>query len=119
MVFNRPTLDIIPAHRRLSAPEWQKAAGILKKRAIRARELRPQHYNCSTRPLPTLRSKRRHPASQFQTLVNPGVIVEVSAIRDYLVKTPASRLFRRNRPFLRLHSPAVVPNRQIAKIAKN
>jgi hypothetical protein len=36
--------------------------------------------------------------------------VEVGGFRDYLVKTPAGRLFRRNRRFLRLHSPTDLPH---------
>jgi hypothetical protein len=55
VVFNRPTRDLIPAHRRSIAPEWQKAAGILEKRALRAKELRTLHYNRTTRPLSALR----------------------------------------------------------------
>ena len=54
IVYKRPTGDVISAHRRSFAPEWQKAAGILENRALRARELRTQHYNRSTRPLPAL-----------------------------------------------------------------
>jgi hypothetical protein len=112
VVFNRPTRDLIPAHRRSFAPEWQKAAGILEKRALRAKELRTFHYNRTTRPLPALRVGdnvviQHHRSKRWTT---PGVIVEVGAFRDYLVKTPAGRLFRRNRRFLRLHSPTAVPH---------
>ena len=112
VVFNRPTRDAIPAHRRSFAPEWQKAAGILEKRALRARELQKQHYNRSTHPLPALHIGdsvviQHHKSKRWST---PGVIVEVGAFRDYLIKTPAGRLFRRNRRFLRLRAPAVVPH---------
>jgi hypothetical protein len=108
--FNRPTRDLIPAHRRSFAPEWQKAAKILEKRALRVKELRTLHYNRTTRPLPTLHVGdnvviQRHRSKRWTTL---GVIVEVGAFRDYLVKTPAGRLFRRNRRFLRLHSSTAV-----------
>ncbi|KZS16536.1 Uncharacterized protein APZ42_017711 [Daphnia magna] len=112
VVFNRPTRDIIPAHRRSFAPEWQKAAGILEKRALRARELRTQHYNHSIRLLPALcivdSFVIQHHRSKCWT--TPWVIVEVGAFRDYFVKTPAGRLLFRNRRFLRLGSPSVVPN---------
>jgi hypothetical protein len=37
VVLNRPTRDVIPAHRRSFAPEWQRAAGILENRALQAR----------------------------------------------------------------------------------
>ena len=112
VVFNRPTRDLIAAHRRSFAPEWQKAAGILEKRALRAKELRALHHNRTTHPLPALRIGdnvviQHHLTKRWTT---PGVIVEVGAFRDYLVKTPAGRLFRRNRRFLRLHSPTALPH---------
>ncbi len=112
VVFNRPTRDVIPAHRRSFAPEWQKAAGILENRALRARELQKQHYNRSTCPLPALHIGDRvviqhHKSKRWST---PWVVVEVGAFRDFLIKTPAGRLFRRNRRFLCLHAPAVVPH---------
>ncbi|EFX77396.1 hypothetical protein DAPPUDRAFT_247718 [Daphnia pulex] len=87
-------------------------AGILEKRALRAIKIRMQHYNRTRHPLPALHISdnvviQHHRSKRWTT---PGVIVEVGAFRDYLVKTPAGRLFRRNPRFLRLHSPTVVPH---------
>jgi hypothetical protein len=42
IVFNRPTRDLIPAHRRSFAPEWQQVAAHLEKRTRRAKELQVQ-----------------------------------------------------------------------------
>jgi hypothetical protein len=109
IVFNRPTRDLLPAHRRSFAPEWQQAAELLEKRAQHANELQIQHFNRSTHPLPPLVIGdcvviQDHKSKRWST---PGVIVEVGPFRDYLVKTPAGRLFRRNRRFLRVSSPRI------------
>ncbi|KZS19676.1 Uncharacterized protein APZ42_013836 [Daphnia magna] len=56
IVFRRPTRDLIPAHRRSFAPEWQKAVGLLEKRARRAKDLQIHHFNRSGHPLPPRRS---------------------------------------------------------------
>ena len=109
IVFNRPTRDLIPAHRRSFAPEWQQVAAHLEKRARRARELQVQHYNRRAHPLPPLSIGDsvviQNPITKrWSTL---GSIVEVGPFRNYLVKTPAGRLFRRNRRFLRVIVPRV------------
>jgi hypothetical protein len=107
--FSRSTCDLLPAHRRSFALEWQQAADLLVKRAQHAKKLQVQHFNRSAQPLPSLvigdsvviqdhKTKRWSP---------PGVIVEVGPFRDYLVKTSAGRLFHRNRSFLRVISPRI------------
>jgi hypothetical protein len=103
MVFNRPVRDCLPAHRRAFAPQWQKSAAQMEKTAMRARSLRTAHFNKTAHPLPPL-------AIGVQVIIQnsvtkrwstPGVIVETGPFRDFLIKTPAGRLFRRNRRFLR------------------
>jgi hypothetical protein len=107
LIFNRPMRDCLPAHRRSFAPEWQKAADVLEKRARRSKELQIAHYNKHTRPLaPFVIGNHvliQHPTSKLWC--TPGVIVEVGHHRDYLIKTPAGRIFRRNRRFLRPRVP--------------
>ncbi|KZS02809.1 Uncharacterized protein APZ42_034613 [Daphnia magna] len=123
IVFSRPTRDLLPAHRRSFAPEWQQAAKLLEKRAQHAKDLRAQHFNCSARPLLPLAIGdnvviQDHKTKRWST---PGVIVEVGPFRDYLVKTPAGRLFRHNRQFLRViapqilqpHPPAIAPTTSV------
>jgi hypothetical protein len=109
IVFSRPTRDILPAHRRSFAPEWQEAAELLEKRAQHAKELQIQHFSRSAHPLPPLVIGdsvviQDHKSKRWST---PGVIVEVGPFWDYLVKTPDGRLFRRNRIFLRVSSPRI------------
>ncbi|KAI9562478.1 hypothetical protein GHT06_009914 [Daphnia sinensis] len=97
IVFNRPTRDTIPAHRRSFARRWQKAASSLEKRARRDRDLQVNHHNHTAHPLPPLAIGDRviiqHPISK--RWLTQGIVVEIGAFRDYLIKTPAGRLFRR------------------------
>jgi hypothetical protein len=83
IVFSRPTRDLLPAHRRSFAPEWQQAAELLEKRAQRAKELQIQHFNRTAHPLPPLVIGdsvliQDHKSKRWST---PGVIVEVGPFR--------------------------------------
>lgn len=112
MVFNRPVRDALPAHRRSFAPEWQLKAGILEKRARRAKEIQIEHYNRTAHPLQPFRIGDhvivQHPVSKCWATT--AVVVEVGPNRDYIVKTPAGRLFRRNRRMLRKRVPVMPGN---------
>ena len=102
LVFNRPMRDCLPAHRRSFAPEWQKAADMLEKRARRTKDLQIAHYNKKAHPLAPFAVGNhviiQHPVSKLWD--TPGIIVEVGRHRDYLIKTPSGRILRRNRRFL-------------------
>ncbi|EFX83596.1 hypothetical protein DAPPUDRAFT_100188 [Daphnia pulex] len=87
MVLNRPVRDALPAHRRSFAPEWQQKTDVLEKRARR------DHVVI------------QHPISKCWS--TPAVVVEIGPHRDYLLKTPAGRLFRRNRRMLRKRVPVM------------
>jgi hypothetical protein len=111
LVFNRPVRDCLPAHRRAFAPQWQKSAVQLEKQALRARTLRAAHFNQRAHPLPPFSIGdsvviQNHLNKRWST---PGIIVETGPFRDYLIKTPAGRLFRRNRRLLRRHYPLATP----------
>ena len=113
IVFGRPVRDCIPAHRRSFAAEWQQAADVLEKRARRAKELQIEHFNKKAHPLQPFAVGQhvliQHPTTKLWA--TPGVIVEVGPNRDYLIKTPAGRIFRRNRRFLRRRIPVMPTQR--------
>ncbi|EFX81183.1 hypothetical protein DAPPUDRAFT_317954 [Daphnia pulex] len=96
MVLNRPVRDALPAHRRSFAPEWQQKTDVLEKRARRAKEVQIEHYNKTAHSLPPLSIGDhvviQHPISKCWS--TPAVVVEIGPHRDYLLKTPAGRLFR-------------------------
>jgi hypothetical protein len=108
MVLNRPVRDALPAHRRSFAPEQQKT-NVLEKRARRAKEIQIEHYNKTAHQLPPLSVGDhvfiQHPISKCWS--TPAVVVEIGPHRDYLLKTPAGRLFRRNRRMLRKRLPVM------------
>jgi len=109
MVFKRPIRDCLPAHRRSFAAEWQKNADVLEKRVRRSSEMRVEHYNRRAHALPALEIGNhvliQHPISKCWA--TPGVIVEVGMNRDYMVKTPSGKIFRRNRRLLRRRVPVM------------
>ncbi|KAI9565182.1 hypothetical protein GHT06_008959 [Daphnia sinensis] len=43
MIFNRPVLNALSAHRRTCAPQWPQKADILDKRARRAKDIQIEH----------------------------------------------------------------------------
>ena len=113
LVFSRPVRDTLPAHHRSFAAEWQQAATELEQRALDAKENRITHYNSTAHDLKPLAVGNhvliQRPLSKQWDI--PGIIVEVGANRDYLIKTHSGRIFRRNRRFLRQRI-AVMPGAQ-------
>ena len=109
-VFGHPIRDSLPIHRRAFATEWHKADDVLEKRERRAKSLQAEHYNRTTRLLPPLTVGNhvliQHPVSKLWA--TPGIIVEAGPNRDFLIKTPAGRVIRRNRRFLRRRVPVFV-----------
>ncbi|KZR99982.1 Uncharacterized protein APZ42_003925 [Daphnia magna] len=112
MVFNRPVRDALPAHRRSFALEWQLKADIIEKRARRAKEVQIEHYNRTAHPLQPFGIGDhvivQHPVSKCWATT--AIVVEIGPNRDYIVKTPAGRLFRRNRRMLRKRVPVMPGN---------
>ena len=108
LVFQRPVRDSLPAHRRSFATEWQTAGHILEQRARKVVERKEELYNRRAHPLPALTVGThvliQHP--ETKRWATTGVVVENDG-RDYLVKTAAGKIFRRNRRFLRRCVPVV------------
>lgn len=120
MVFRRPVRDCLPAHRRSFASEWQQATDVMEKKARRVTEKRMEYFNRRTQPLTALVVGNhvviQHP--ETKRWATPGVIIEVGPNRDYLIKTAAGRVFRRNRRFLRRLIP-VMPAAPSAEPIRN
>ncbi|EFX73975.1 hypothetical protein DAPPUDRAFT_109262 [Daphnia pulex] len=109
MVLNRPVRDALPTHSRSFAPEWQQKTDVLEKRARRAKEVQIEHYNKTAHQLPPFSIGDhviiQHPISKCWS--TPAVVVEIGPHRDYLLKTPAGRLFRRNHRMHRKRIPVM------------
>ncbi|KAI9549792.1 hypothetical protein GHT06_006356 [Daphnia sinensis] len=132
MFFNRPLRDALPAHRRSFAPEWQQKAYILEKRARRAKDIQIEHYNRTAHALQPFSIGDhvivQHPISKCWATQKSAQIViissrncstpnlqmlgnsEIGPNRDYIVKTPAGRLFRQNHRMLRKRVPVMPGN---------
>lgn len=110
LVFNRPIRDGLPAHRRSYAPEWQNNAREIEAKSLKAQEKSAAYYNQNAKDLKEL-SVGDHVLIQnpdSKRWITPGIVVEVGPHRDYLIKTGAGRVFRRNRRMLRKRT-AVMP----------
>jgi hypothetical protein len=114
LIFNRPIRDGLTAHRRSFAPEWQREAREIEQRQRKMLEKTTNYYNRDAKDLPELTIGDhvliQHPDSK--RLTTPGVVVETGPNRDYMVKTPSGRIFRRNRRMLRKRTvvmPGTIP----------
>ena len=101
---NRPSSH---RFRRSFAPEWQHKDDQIEKEVRRAKDRQMERYNASTRPLAPFQVGDhvliQHPVTKCWA--TPGIIVECGPNRNYLVKSAAGLLFRRNRRFLRRRVP--------------
>jgi hypothetical protein len=109
LVFNCPVRDGLPANRRSYAPKWQRDVREIEERSIKAQEKIDIHYNKDASDLPELIVEDHVLLQDPKTKrwFTPGIIVETGNHRDYLVKTPAGRLFRRNRRLIRKRVPVM------------
>ena len=103
LVFGRPLCDYPLTHRISFAQEWQTPIEELGQRTERVKERRAERYNRSTRTLPPLQVGNsvmvQHPITNRWS--TSGKITEVGPNRDYLIKTSAGSVIRRNQRFQR------------------
>jgi hypothetical protein len=81
----------------------------IKERSIKAQEKNTIHYNRNANDLPQLAIGEHVLLQDPKTKIwfTPAIIVETGNHRDYLVKTPAGRLFHRNRRLIRKRVPVM------------
>ena len=103
--------DILPAHHRAFAPEWQRSFEDAERKALVHKDQVERYYNRSAHPLPEIHVGS-NVAVQNSTTKRwdiYGVVTEVSPHRRYYVKTVGGRVLVRNRRFLRRRVPTVTP----------
>lgn len=107
-LFGHPIQDMLPAHRRSFAPEWQRSAEETEAAAASHQQRSESDYNHGTRELPELRVGSnvvlQNSCSKLWDIY--GIVVDVGPYRRYHVKTPSGRILVRNRRFLRRRFPA-------------
>ena len=90
--------DALPAHRRVFAAEWQRAAEIAEAATAKRQEKVEERYNAHAKDLPSL-SVGNQVAVQNQVdkmWTAYGVIVRVCPNRKYLIRLLSGRVICRN-----------------------
>ena len=103
ILYGRPLRSCVPAHSQSFSKEWQAKSEDCDRRAAARTMQATLHYDEHARPLPRLSVGQtvriQDPTSHRWDKV--GVIMGVFKPRDYEVRLPSGRVFRRNRRFLR------------------
>ena len=102
-LFGRPLQDLVPAHRRSFAPEWQQQADIAERRQEATQERLEARYNQSAHDLPALAVGSHVAVQDPQTKLwdRHGTIVDVGRHRNFFVRMKSGRVLVRNRRALR------------------
>ena len=113
-LFGQPIQDIIPAHRRAFAPQWQQSAEEAEQRALRHKDQAEKYYNQHARDLPELSvgSKVAIQNSHTKLWDVYGTITAIGLYRRYYIKTAGGRVLTRNRRYIRRRFPVVPPESQ-------
>ena len=109
-LLGHPVQDMLPAHRRSFAPEWQRSSQAADSAAAHTSERSQATYNQHAHPLSDLQ------VGNHVALQNPntkmwdiyGTITDIGPHRRYFVKTQSGRILVRNRRFIRKRSPISV-----------
>ena len=108
-VFGRPIRDSLPSHARSFAKEWQRQTDELERRVEVSRERSRKFYDATTHTLPTLAVNDRvliqDPISSLWS--TPGKVIKIGPNRDYLIRTPNGKEYRRNRRHLLRRDPVM------------
>ena len=105
-LFGRPVQDILPAHRRSFALEWQKTVDA-EKSLLESKEKSEIYYNQNARTLPDINVGSNvaiHNGETKQWDIY-GIVVEIGPYRRYYIKLRSGRILVRNRRFLRRRVP--------------
>ena len=108
-LFGRPIQDVLPAHHRAFAPEWQRSAAEADEREQAHRDLVESHYNCHAHTLPDIHVGSNVAVQDASTKRWDiyGVVTDIGPHRRYFVKTGSGRVLVRNRRFLRRRVPCI------------
>ena len=102
-LFGHPMQDLLPAHSRSFAPEWQHSAEDTAEKATDMTQAAKRYYDRTAHTLPTIQQ-----GSQV-VLQNPvtklwdtyGIVESVEPHRKYRVRTKSGKVLVRNCRFLR------------------
>jgi transposase InsO family protein len=103
ILYGRPVRDMLPAHRRNFAAEWQTSADEAEVAAARRQDRVEELYNSRATDLPALQAGNKVAIQDQETKRwdRYGEIVEVGDHRRYFIKLASGRVLCRNRRHLR------------------
>ena len=106
LLFGRNIRDTLPAHHRFFRKDVQEYLDQMEDKSNDVRRKAAEQYDAHSRRLPPLQLCDHVVMQDNRTgeWSKSGVVVEIGRHRDYLVKLPSGRIFRRNRKFLRRKS---------------
>ncbi len=110
-LYGRPVQDMLPAHRRSFAEEWQRSANEAEQLATSNLEKAESAYNAHAHSLPDIRIGSNVAIQNSETKLWDiyGIVTNIGKHRRYYVKTHSGRVLVRNRRFLRRRVPASIP----------
>ena len=116
ILYGRPVRDLVPAHRRNFAAEWQTSADAADAAAARRQERVEARYNSRATDLPVLQVGARVAVQDQDTKRwdRYGQITEVGKNRRYLIKMTSGRVLSRNRRHIRRRFGHATPDDLLA-----
>ena len=112
IIFGRPVRDLLPAHRRSFAPEWQLAADVAEQRLSQQQQRADDLYNRQARDLEPLSVGNQVAVQDDRTKRwdRHGVVCEIGPYRRYFVRLSSGRVLTRNRCHLRRRYGHAMPD---------
>ena len=113
-LFGHPVQDMIPAHRRSFASQWQKAADEAEKSAVHNKNKVIRKYNENAQDLPRLQIGNKVAIQNHKTKLWDiyGTIVDIGHHRKYFIKLQSGRVLTRNRRYIRRRYGYAMPSDQ-------
>ena len=111
-LYGHPTQDILPAHRRSFAQEWQHKAEEVEQQAQVTQQSTTDYYNAHAHPLADIdigsNVAIQNPHTKLWDIY--GIVTDISPNRRYYVKTLSGRVLVQNHRFLRRRVPLSIPS---------
>ena len=109
--YRHPVQDIIPAHHRSFAKEWQLEAEAAEQQTHNTSLSSETYYNQHTSTLPDIQVGSNVVIHNIRTKLWDiyGIVTHITPHRCYYIKTPSGRVLIRNCCFLRRRVPASIP----------
>jgi len=110
-LYGHPVQDILPAHRRSFAEEWQNKVEAAEQKTNQTLQSSEAYYNQHAQYLPEIQVGSNVAIHNAKTKLWDiyGVVTHISPHRRYYIKTASGRVLVRNRRFLRRRIPASIP----------